>query len=93
MSGTDLAHGKWNRWQAWRRAAFISGSVVFLILHAINWLRFPHPLEQVGVGSRCWPSCSPHVIRRTDSMAIRADALHHATDLLPNLSIILPLLL
>jgi len=84
-------------------AAFIAGSAIFLIFHAIDRLRLAQPLEQVGIGvgvmilaialTLVLLAIQRYVIRKTDSTAIRADSLHYATDLLTNVSILLALYL
>ncbi len=83
------------------QAAFITGSAVFLILHAVDRLLHPQPLKDalVGVGVLLFAivatgvllSFQHYVIRRTQSTAIRADALHYATDLLTNSATIVAL--
>ena len=98
-----FGHGKAEPLAGLAQAAFISGSAVFLILHAVDRLRFPHELEQIGIGigvmlvaiamTLILLGIQHSVIRKTQSTAIRADALHYATDLLTNISIILALLL
>jgi ferrous-iron efflux pump FieF len=85
------------------QAAFIAGSAVFLVFHAIDRLRFAHSLEQIDVG--LWVMAlaivmtvgllviQRYVIRKTGSTAIRADSLHYLTDLLTNMSVVLALYL
>ena len=98
-----FGHGKAEPLAGLAQAAFISGSAIFLILHAVDRLRYPHELEAitVGIGVMVFATLltlgllglQHFVIRRTGSTAIRADALHYATDLLTNLSILLALYL
>ena len=98
-----FGHGKAEPLAGLAQAAFISGSAVFLILHAIERLRFPRVLEDVGIGvavmvvsivlTALLLLIQRRAIRQTRSTAIRADALHYATDLLTNLSVIVALLL
>ncbi|HID48690.1 MAG TPA: cation diffusion facilitator family transporter, partial [Chromatiales bacterium] len=98
-----FGHGKAEPLAGLAQAAFICGSAIFLVLHAIDRLRFPRPLEGVatGVGVMLFAiimtlgllAVQRHVIRRTGSTAIRADALHYASDLLTNISIIVALYL
>ena len=45
-----FGHGKAEPLAGLAQAAFISGSAVFLILHAVERLRFPRVLEDVGIG-------------------------------------------
>lgn len=98
-----FGHGKAEPLAGLAQAAFICGSAVFLVLHALDRLRYPHVLEDisVGVGVMAFAilvtlgllAIQRRVIHITGSTAIRADALHYATDLLTNLSIILALYL
>lgn len=98
-----FGHGKAEPLAGLAQAAFICGSAIFLVLHALDRLRYPHELEDVGVGvgvmlfailiTLVLLAIQHRVIRQTGSTAIRADALHYATDLLTNLSIILALFL
>jgi ferrous-iron efflux pump FieF len=98
-----FGHGKAEPLAGLAQATFIAGSAIFLILHAIDRLRHPQPLEDVSVGvivmvvsiiaTLVLLKFQRYVINKTASTAIRADALHYATDLLTNLSIIAALLL
>lgn len=96
-----FGHGKAEPLAGLAQAAFICGSAVFLVLHAIERLRFPRDLQHVGIGVAVMVLAivltagllviQRRVIRRTQSTAIRADALHYGTDLLTNLSVIIAL--
>jgi len=98
-----FGHGKAEPLAGLTQAAFIAGSAIFLIFHAIDRLRLAHPLEQVGIGvgvmvlaivmTLILLAIQRYVILKTDSTAIRADSLHYATDLLTNVSILLALYL
>jgi len=98
-----FGHGKAEPLAGLVQAAFIAGSAIFLIFHAIDRLRLAQPLERVGVGvgvmilaivmTLILLAIQHYVIRKTDSTAIRADSLHYATDLLTNVSILLALYL
>ena len=89
-----FGHGKAEPLAGLVQAAFIAGSAVFLILHAVDRLLHPQPLQDalIGVGVLVFSIAATvlllafqhYVIRRTQSTAIRADALHYATDLLTN---------
>jgi ferrous-iron efflux pump FieF len=89
-----FGHGKAEPLAGLVQAAFIAGSAVFLILYAVDRLLNPQPLNNtiVGVGVLLFAMIATgalllfqrYVIRRTRSTAIRADALHYATDLLTN---------
>ncbi|MDS4028462.1 MAG: cation diffusion facilitator family transporter [Candidatus Contendobacter sp.] len=96
-----FGHGKAEPLAGLAQAAFIAGSAVFLILHAVGRLLHPQPLNDalIGVGMLLFSIAATvvllafqhRVIRRTQSTAIRADALHYATDLLTNAATILAL--
>ena len=98
-----FGHGKAEPLAGLAQAAFIAGSAVFLVFHAIDRLRFTQSLEQVGIG--LWVmvlaivmtvallAIQRYVIRKTDSTAIRADSLHYLTDLLTNMCVLLALYL
>jgi ferrous-iron efflux pump FieF len=98
-----FGHGKAEPLAGLAQAAFISGSAVFLILHAVERLRFPRAVEEVGIGvavmvvsivlTALLLLIQRRAIQQTQSTAIRADALHYATDLLTNLTVIVALLL
>jgi ferrous-iron efflux pump FieF len=98
-----FGHGKAEALAGLGQATFIAGSAIFLILHAVNRLVEPVPIENVAGGSAVMGfaivmtlvllSIQRHVIRRTGSTAIRADALHYATDLATNAATLLALLL
>jgi len=98
-----FGHGKAEPLAGLAQAAFIAGSAVFLIFHAVDRLRFSHELNQIGIGvgvmilaivlTLVLLVIQRYVIRRTNSTAIRADSLHYVTDLLTNASILLALYL
>lgn len=98
-----FGHGKAEALAGLGQSAFIAGSAVFLSLHAVERLLNPEPLTQVGVGiavmgfaivaTLALLAVQRHVIRRTQSTAIRADALHYATDLAANTATLVALVL
>lgn len=98
-----FGHGKAEALAGLGQAAFIAGSAVFLSLHAIERLLNPEPLTQVGIGVTVMAfaiiatlallAVQRHVIRLTRSTAIRADALHYATDLAANAATLIALVL
>jgi ferrous-iron efflux pump FieF len=89
-----FGHGKAQALAALAQSAFIAGSALFVGLEAFDRLLHPEPLAQVGVGlailtfaiiaTLALLAFQRHVIKRTGSPAIRADALHYATDLATN---------
>jgi len=98
-----FGHGKAESLAGLAQAAFICGSAIFLVLHAIERIRFPHELEElsIGIGVMLFAivltlgllAIQKYVVKRTGSTAIKADALHYTTDVLTNASIIAALYL
>jgi ferrous-iron efflux pump FieF len=98
-----FGHGKAESLAGLAQAAFIAGSAVFLVLHAVDRMLHPHPIAEMQVGiavmifaivaTLALLGVQRYVVRRTGSMAIRADSLHYMTDVLTNLSIIAALVL
>jgi ferrous-iron efflux pump FieF len=98
-----FGHGKAEPLAGLAQAGFVSGSAVFLLFHAIDRLRYPRPLRDIGIGivvmvfsilsTAALLTLQRRVIKKTQSTAIRADALHYATDLLTNLAVVAGLLL
>ena len=98
-----FGHGKAESIAALAQATFIAGSGLFLILESIERLVKPQPIEAIGLGlgvmifsmiaTLILVGIQRHVISKTHSAAIRADALHYKTDLLSNGAIIVALLL
>jgi ferrous-iron efflux pump FieF len=98
-----FGHGKAEPLAGLAQAAFIAGSAVFLIFHAVDRLRYGQYLEQVGIGIAVMVvailstlvllTIQRYVVRKTGSTAIQADSLHYLTDVLTNISILLALYL
>lgn len=96
-------HGKAESLAGLAQASFIAGSAFFLVVHAFDRLRNPIPIlaTQTGIVMMAIAMIitvllllyQHYVIRRTNSTAIRADALHYATDVFTNLGTILALFL
>ena len=96
-------HGKAEAIAGLAQAAFIVGSALFLIFEAINRFSHPQALENgmVGVGvmlvtitlTALLVKFQRYVVKKTGSIAITADSLHYAGDLLLNLSVIVALIL
>ena len=96
-----FGHGKAEALAGLCQSMFIAGSAGFLLLEAGRRLISPIAVESVGVSMLVMVfsiiatllllSFQAHVIRKTNSTAIRADALHYRTDLLVNASVILAL--
>ncbi|MDW7771463.1 MAG: cation diffusion facilitator family transporter [Desulfobulbaceae bacterium] len=98
-----FGHGKAEFLAGLAQASFIAGSAFFLVIHAIERLRSPVPIQAASLGivvmavsitlTLILLAYQHHVIRRTNSTAIRADALHYATDVLTNIGTIFALIL
>jgi len=96
-----FGHGKAEALAGLSQSMFIAGSAGFLLLEAGRRLISPIAVESVSVSMLVMVfsivatllllSFQAHVIRKTNSTAIRADALHYRTDLLVNASVILAL--
>ncbi len=93
-----FGHGKAESLAALAQAAFITGSAFLLSLEAIDRLLHPRVIEQPMTG--IWVmvfsivatlvllAVQRHTVRKTGSLAIKADSIHYLTDLLTNLATI-----
>jgi ferrous-iron efflux pump FieF len=98
-----FGHGKAEALAALGQATFIAGSALFLGSQAVDRLLHPQPVAEAEVGllvigfailvTLALLAFQRHVIHRTGSAAIRADALHYATDLATNVATVVALLL
>lgn len=98
-----FGHGKAESIAGLAQSMFIAGSGVFLIIESIERLAKPAPIDELGLGlavmvfaiaaTLALLAIQHYVIRRTHSVAIKADSLHYKTDLLTNTAIILALVL
>ena len=98
-----FGHGKAEALAGLGQAVLITGSALFLIFESIQRMLSPVAIQghEYGMGVMVFSiimtllllSFQRHVIMRTDSTAIRADALHYRTDLLVNASVLLALVL
>jgi ferrous-iron efflux pump FieF len=98
-----FGHGKAEALAGLGQATFIAGSAIFLLLHATDRMFNPVPLANIASGLALMTfaivvtllllGVQRHVIRRTGSTAIRADALHYASDLATNATTMLALVL
>ena len=99
----SFGHGKAEALAGLAQSAFIIGSSLFLVLNAVERLRHPQPLTEIGVGvavmlfailaTAALLVFQYRVIAQTQSTAVRADALHYATDLATNGATVLALVL
>jgi ferrous-iron efflux pump FieF len=99
-----FGHGKAESLAGLGQSMFITGSAGILLLQGISRLFNPQPLTagfELGVGVMLFSivatlaliSFQRYVIKRTNSTAIKADALHYKTDLLMNASVVVALVL
>lgn len=98
-----FGHGKAEPLAGLAQAAFVTGSGLLLTIEAVSRLVSPVPVKQgmVGIGVMVFSivvtmalvAYQRYVIRRTKSVAITADSLHYAGDVLINLSVIASILL
>ena len=98
-----FGHGKAEALAGLSQSLFIAGSAGFLLFEAAERIINPVAVESVQLGMVVMVisivatlgllSFQQHVIRKTNSTAIKADALHYRTDLLVNGSVIIALLL
>lgn len=99
----SFGHGKAEALAGLGQASFIAGSALILLMHGIERLASPAPIQAVGLGigtmffsilaTIILIAYQRYVIKKTNSTAIRADSLHYATDLLTNVFAIIALLL
>jgi ferrous-iron efflux pump FieF len=98
-----FGHGKAEPLAALGQSTFIAGSALFLLVQAGSRLVAPQPVTNTAVGLAVMAFSiaatlllvlyQRFVIRRTGSLAIKADALHYASDLIVNTSVIVALIL
>ncbi|NND67438.1 MAG: cation diffusion facilitator family transporter [Halioglobus sp.] len=96
-----FGHGKAEALAGLGQAAFVAGSAGFLMLEAGRRVLHPAAAEATGVGIAVMllsiavtlglVMYQRYVVKRTDSTAISADALHYRGDLLANAGVILAL--
>ncbi|WP_259782673.1 cation diffusion facilitator family transporter [Aestuariispira ectoiniformans] len=93
-----FGHGKAESLGALAQSAFIAASAILLMIEASNRFYSPKPVTSSDVGTAvmiasiiitlCLLGFQQMVLKRTDSVAIKADALHYLGDLLPNIGVI-----
>ncbi|MCH8809990.1 MAG: cation diffusion facilitator family transporter [Proteobacteria bacterium] len=98
-----FGHGKAEPLAALGQTAFIAGSAIFLVIEAGQRLFAPRPVLHVEVGigvmilaiavTFALTRFQAHVVRKTGSVAIKADSLHYVGDILVNAAVIVALLL
>ena len=98
-----FGHGKAEALAGLAQAAFIAGSGIFLLMEGIGRLYNPHPVEHgtwgvsVMVLSIALTSflviLQTYVVRRTGSLAVRADSFHYQIDFVTNAAVIASLIM
>ena len=98
-----FGHGKAEPLAGLAQGAFIAGSVTFLIIESASRLISPHPIEHGSVGLivmavsiaavTALVVVQRMVVARTGSLAIKADSLHYAGDLLTNIGVVVGIVL
>ncbi len=98
-----FGHGKAEALAGLGQAAFIGGSAVFLAFESVQRLIVPHPVErsEIGIAVTLFAlvltiglvAFQRYVSRVSGSIAIGADALHYASDVMLNLGVIVALVL
>ncbi|MFQ5775398.1 MAG: cation diffusion facilitator family transporter [Kiloniellaceae bacterium] len=98
-----FGHGKAEPLAALAQSTFIAGSAIFLIIEAGHRLYQPRAVlhSEVGIGVMVFAIVltfvltrfQAYVVRKTGSVAIKADSLHYVGDLLINGAVILALVL
>ena len=96
-----FGHGKAEALAGLSQSLFIAGSSLFLLLEATQTLFNPPEIKHAFAGivvmvisiavTLLLVSFQHHVIKKTQSVAIQADALHYKSDILMNLAVILAL--
>ncbi len=97
-----FGHGKAEPLAGLMQVAFILGSSILLLIEVVDHLRVPRPVEAPAVGIAVMAISMAitatlivfqrHVVRRTGSLAIKADAAHYGSDVLVNASVIAALI-
>lgn len=96
-----FGHGKSEALAGLAQAALITGSAGFIVVHALDRLLHPRPLQSVAASLAVMVVATGatlglviyqrKVAQRTGSTAIKADALHYVSDLASNTAAILAL--
>lgn len=98
-----FGHGKAEALAGLGQATFIAGSAFFLMFQASNRIQHPQQIVAMDIGiivmlisivvTGLLIVFQRHVIKHTNSVAIRADSMHYLTDLLTNTMVIVALIL
>lgn len=93
-----FGHGKAEPLAGLAQGAFIAGSATFLVIQAINRFIVPESLDHPTSGlivmgfsiaaTLALVTYQRHVVRKTNSIAIAADRMHYASDLVTNIGVV-----
>lgn len=96
-------YGKAEALSALIQSAFVAGSGVFVVYEGIYRVFHPHALVDTGLGiivmfvslvaTLLLISFQRYVVKKTDSIAVRADSVHYMVDVATNGSIIISLII
>jgi ferrous-iron efflux pump FieF len=98
-----FGHGKAEPLAGLAQGAFIAGSATFLVIQAINRFVLPQPLDHPLAGlvvmavsiaaTLALVTYQRRVVQKTGSIAVRADRMHYATDLVTNVGVVAAIVL
>ena len=98
-----FGHGKAESLAGLAQAAFISGSAVFLMINGISAVFNDHKVaaSELGISVMLFSlvvtislvAYQAYVVKKTNSMAIKADALHYRTDIVLNGAVLVAIIL
>ncbi len=98
-----FGHGKAEALAGLGQSLFIAGSALFLVIYTMERIIHPELIDSPETGT--WVMIASmaitfllvayqrYVVKRTNSVAIKADSLHYASDLITNAGILLGLIL
>lgn len=96
-------HGKAEPLAGLGQGAFIAGSATFLVIQAINRFVAPEPLDHPLTGmivmaisiavTLALVTYQRHVVTKTNSIAVSADRMHYASDLITNIGVVIAIVL
>lgn len=96
-----FGHGKAEALGGLVQTAFIAGSAIWLVIDVAQRFMNPQPLTEIGLGSfvmivatiltGALIALQKYTIKRTGSIAIKADSVHYETDFLANIGVLISL--
>jgi ferrous-iron efflux pump FieF len=98
-----FGHGKAEPLAGLVQVAFILGSSILLVVEVVQHFLHPVPVERAGFGIVVMVASiaitgalilfQRHVLKKTGSLAVKADSAHYASDFMVNISVIVALIL